>query len=120
MLQKETEFINQGCWSDFFNASVTICDRDGIIVYVNEKAAKQFEKYGGKKLLGKDLLDCHPEPSRSRFKQMLIEPIENIYTTEKDGLRKMIVQKPWMDRETFMGVVEFSFELPANLPLFQR
>lgn len=120
MLQKETEFINQGCWSDFFNASVTICDREGIIVYLNEKAAKQFEKYGGKKLLGKNLLDCHPEPSRSRLKQMLIDPTENIYTTEKAGHRKMIVQKPWFDRDAFVGMVEISFELPSKLPNFQR
>ncbi len=112
--------MNHERWPDHFNASVTICDCEGIIVYMNEKAASQFVKYGGKNLIGKNLLDCHPEPARSRLMLMLNRPIDNTYTTEKDGNRKMIVQKPWMDRDIFKGVIEISFELPAEIPHYNR
>lgn len=112
--------MNHQNWPDYFNASVTICNRDGIIVYLNEKSASQFEKYGGKDLIGINLMDCHPEPARSRLRQMLIEPLENTYTTEKDGNRKMIVQKPWMNMDNFMGVIEISIDLPPEIPHYKR
>lgn len=112
--------MNHQNWPDYFNASVTICNLDGIIVYLNEKSASQFEKYGGKDLIGKNLMDCHTEPSRSKLSQMLQRPVENTYTIEKNGIKKMIVQKPWMDKDNFMGVVEISFELPAEIPHFKR
>lgn len=45
-------------------ASVVLCNLDHIIVYMNPAAVKNYEKYGGKKLLGSNLLDCHNERSQ--------------------------------------------------------
>ncbi len=39
-------------WSEEFNGAVTVCDREGIIIYMNQYSAHQFQKYGGKELLG--------------------------------------------------------------------
>ena len=38
---------------------------------MNQVSINQFKKYGGEKLLGTNLLDCHPEPSKSKLQEML-------------------------------------------------
>lgn len=107
-------------WADQLKASVTVCDRKGIVVYMNQQSIQQFQKYGGSQLIGKSLIDCHPEPSKTKLISMLDTPTENIYTTEQKGTRKMIIQKPWVQEGEFMGVVEISFELPEYMPHFIR
>ena len=102
-------------WMDGFGGAITVCDTEGIIVYMNDFAIRQFEKYGGEKLLGTNLLDCHSEPSKNKLREMLATPIENTYTTEKNGVKKVITQKPWMENGNFGGVVELSFELPSDI-----
>jgi DUF438 domain-containing protein len=44
-------------WAEQMDCAVTVCDKDGIIIYMNEKSRKTFEKYGN--LIGKNLMDCH-------------------------------------------------------------
>ncbi len=102
-------------WADEFEGAITICDREGIVVYMNENSKAQFRKNGGGKLLGKNLLDCHPEPSKSMLKEMLKQPKRHVYTVEKKGLKKQIIQTPWMEKGEFRGVVEISFELPKDM-----
>lgn len=102
-------------WADGFDGAITVCNREGIIVYMNDFSIKQFEKYGGNKLMGTNLLDCHPEPSKSKLKEMLQEPMNNMYTTEKNGIKKLIRQTPWMLNGEFVGVVEISFQLDLNM-----
>ncbi len=102
-------------WMDGFSGAITVCDREGIIVYMNDFSINQFHKYGGSNLLGTNLLDCHPEPSKTKLREMLQKPVENTYTTEKNGVSKVITQKPWLQNGEFCGVVELSFELPADL-----
>ncbi len=107
-------------WAEEFNGAVTVCDRAGIIVYMNKVSIEQFAKYGGEKLLGSNLLDCHPEPSRTKLQNMLEHPQENMYTTEKNGITKIIYQTPWKEKGEFMGVIEISFALQAGMPHFKR
>ncbi|WP_297089640.1 hypothetical protein [uncultured Draconibacterium sp.] len=107
-------------WMNEFNGAITVCDTAGIIVYMNRYSVQQFEKYGGEKLIGTNLLDCHPEPAKSRLKEMLANPQENTYTTEKAGKEKIITQRPWMMNEKFAGVVELSFDLPVDMVHHKR
>jgi transcriptional regulator with PAS, ATPase and Fis domain len=100
-------------WAYEFPGAVTVCDRKGIIVYMNSESKKQFVKYGGEQLLGMNLIDCHPEPSRALLVQMLEEPFENKYITEKNGQKKLVVQAPWVEDGDFLGVVEVSVFLPG-------
>ena len=44
---------------------------------------------GGAALVGRNLLDCHPEPSRSQVGEMLRAGRKNCYTIEKQGVKKM-------------------------------
>lgn len=57
---------------------------------MNRDSVNQFEKYGGEKLLGTNLIDCHTEPSKTMLKKMLVEPLENMYTTEMEGKKTII------------------------------
>lgn len=103
-------------WAEDFNGSITVCNREGIIVYMNQQSVKQFNKYGGKNLLGTNLLDCHPEPSKSMLKKMLVKPAQNMYTTEWEGIKKIIYQTPWKKKDEFCGVIELSFQLANEMP----
>lgn len=103
-------------WTDGFLGAITVCDRDGIVVYMNDRSRMQFNKSGEEDLIGRSLIECHPEPARTLLKQMLAEPFANSYTIEKNGIHKMIHQTPWMENGEFKGVVELSFEIPAVLP----
>jgi hypothetical protein len=107
-------------WLDGVAVAATVCNRQGICLFMNEQAAKIFAKSGGKDLVGKSLLDCHDEPARTRFAAQLSTPTPNTYTIEKGGVRKIIHQVPWFAKGTFAGVVELSFELPVELPHFVR
>jgi hypothetical protein len=45
---------------------------------------------------------------------------KNVYTIEKNGKRKIIYQTPWMEGEEFKGIVEFSLEIPVDMPHYVR
>lgn len=103
-------------WTDGFLGAITVCDRDGIVVYMNDRSKMQFAKSGDEDLIGRSLIECHPEPARTLLKQMLAKPFANSYTIEKNGIHKMIHQTPWMENGEFKGVVELSFEIAEELP----
>ena len=107
-------------WIREFPGAVTLCDLHGIVLEMNEKAAETFQKYGGKDLIGKNLLDCHPEPARSKLVQLLETGERNIYTIEQNGIRKLIYQVPWYLEGQRCGMVELALEIPAVMPHFLR
>lgn len=107
-------------WMKEINSAITICDTNGIILEMNDKAIDTFKDEGGSKLIGKNLFDCHPEPSRTKLKQMLEQQTENIYTIEKNGKKKLIFQTPWYENEIYKGFVELSLEIPFEMPHFIR
>lgn len=100
--------------------AVTVCDRDGIILYMNARSVATFEKYGGAALIGKSLIDCHPEPARSKLLDLLRTQGSNAYTIDKNGQKKLIYQSPWYENGEFMGMVELSLILPEAMPHFVR
>jgi transcriptional regulator with PAS, ATPase and Fis domain len=100
--------------------AVTVCNEDGTIIFMNDKSQKTFVNYGGNDLIGKSLLDCHPEPARTRLAQMLLTHKENSYTIEKNGIKKLIHQSPWFEAGQFKGYIELSIEIPVAMPHFIR
>jgi len=107
-------------WLKGINAAVTVCDNQGIIVYMNEKSEQVFENDGGKKLIGSNLFGCHPEPALTKLKEMLADGSTNVYTIEKNGMKKIIYQTPWFNENTFGGLIEISFNIPDEMPHFIR
>lgn len=110
----------EGEWIKNFPAAITVCDRDGIIIEMNERSCAYFAKEGGRDLIGKNLLDCHPAKAREKIVNMLKEQKSNCYTIEKAGKKKLIYQNPWYKDGNFMGIVEIIIELPADMPNFIR
>ena len=107
-------------WTDEFPGAVTVCDRNGVMIEMNEKSAKTFEADGGRALVGTNLLACHPEPSRSQVADLLANPRVNAYTIEKRGAHKLIYQAPWFQDGAYKGLVELSLEIPESMPHFIR
>ena len=112
--------MNELDWIKEFPASVTVCDRAGIILDMNDKAAKGYEKDGGRALIGCNILDCHPEPARTKTQALLTLGEKNIYTIEKNGIKKLIYQSPWFVEGEYAGFVELSLEIPFEMPHFIR
>jgi transcriptional regulator with PAS, ATPase and Fis domain len=107
-------------WVKGFPGAVTVCDTEGRIIEMNDKSLKDFAADGGAKLIGTNVLDCHPEPSRSMLKKMMDERRANVYTIQKKGKKKLIYQAPWHKDGIYAGFVELSLELPWDLPHFNR
>lgn len=101
--------------------AVTVCDGTGKITEMNLKAGKTFESSGGLGLIGSNLLDCHPEPSKTKLKKMLsgTAPV-NAYTIEKNGIKKLIYQFHCQKDGRPAGLAELSLELPPDMPHFVR
>lgn len=107
-------------WAKEFPGAVTVCDRDGTVLFMNDQACRTFAAWGGEKLVGKNLLDCHPEPARAKLLDLLQRRGTNAYTIEKNGVRKLIYQAPWFEAGECMGQVELSLELPFEMPHYRR
>ena len=72
-------------WVKEFPGDITVCDAAGVILEMNDGAVEAFHKQGGAGLIGTNLLDCHPEPSRTKLEGMLASGASNVYTIEKAG-----------------------------------
>ncbi len=107
-------------WVREFPAAVTVVDEHGIIVAMNAKSAQVFREDGGEALIGTQVLDCHPEPARTKLADLLKNRSVNCYTIEKNGRWKMIYQAPWYADGQYKGCVEISMEIPQQLPHFVR
>ena len=74
-------------------APVVLCDRNHTILYMNPEAARRYAKRGGFGLVGKSLLDCHNEASRTAIAEILCwfeeDPRNNrVFTFRNDKERK--------------------------------
>ena len=107
-------------WVREFPGAITICDAAGTILSLNARACRTFEREGGAGLVGRNVLDCHPEPARTKLRAMLERGEPNVYTIEKGGAHKLICQSPWYRDGKYAGFVELSLEIPAALPHFVR
>ena len=103
-------------WVKEFSGAVTVCDSTGIILEMNEKSVEENLNQGGEKLIGTNLLDCHPEPARTRLRELMDNRQINVYTTEKSGVKKLIYQSPWYVGGSYRGFVEISVEIPKEIP----
>lgn len=112
--------MTEDLWTHEFSSAITVCDRRGIILAMNEKSCDTFAQEGGATLVGTNLLACHPEPARSKVAAMLESGVENVYTIERNGIRKLIFQAPWYKEGVYAGFVEISIPIPQEIPHFVR
>ncbi len=105
-------------WAKEMNCAVTVCDNNGIILYMNDKAKETFARHGD--LIGKSLIPCHNERSRAIIADLLASGGSNSYTIEKNGVRKMIYQTAWKENGKVAGLVEISMVIPEDMPHYVR
>ncbi|MCK9461982.1 MAG: PAS domain-containing protein [Proteobacteria bacterium] len=103
-------------WAETIDVAVTVCDRGGVILEMNEKSKATFAKDGGGALVGRSLFDCHGPASAELIRTLLAEGRTNAYTIEKGGVRKLIFQTPWHANGAVAGLVELSMVLPEAMP----
>ncbi|PKN77574.1 MAG: PAS sensor protein [Candidatus Cloacimonetes bacterium HGW-Cloacimonetes-1] len=107
-------------WVKEIPFAVTVCDTDGIITSMNDKACETFSEFGGETLLGTSLYDCHSPRSSQMIKDMMASGSNNAYTIEKKGVKKMIIQQPWFKDGEVAGIVEISIVLPTEMSHYVR
>ncbi len=105
-------------WAEQMNCAVTVCDKEGIVLYMNERARATFAKRGD--MIGRSLMPCHSERSRAIIAHMLATGESNSYTISKNGQRKMIYQTPWREDGEVAGLVEISMVIPDEMPHYNR
>lgn len=105
-------------WAEQMNCAVTVCDANGIILYMNERSRATFASHGD--LIGKNLFECHSQASIDKIRHMLATGESNSYTISKNGQRKMIYQTPWRQDGVIAGMVEISMVIPDEMPHYVR
>jgi hypothetical protein len=109
--------MTEHTWVNEFPGKIEVCDKDGILLEMNDKAA---EEENNPHLIGTNILDCHPEPALTKLKALLESGQANIYTIEEKSVKKLIYQAPWYRDGEFAGIVELSLEIPWDMPHFVR
>jgi transcriptional regulator with PAS, ATPase and Fis domain len=107
-------------WSKELSVAITVSDKDGKIIEMNDRSAEVFARYGGYNLIGKQLNDCHQPASQEIMAGLIQNQSVNVYTIEKNGVKKLIYQCPWFNEGKYAGLVELSMVIPEKLPHFIR
>lgn len=115
-----SQLVLKNSWVKEFSGAVTVCDTEGIILEMNDKALAAYSKYGGEALVGTNVLDCHPEAACAKLEKLMATQRANTYTIEKGGVRKLIHQFPWYSEGEYRGFVELTIEIPSDMPHFVR
>lgn len=107
-------------WVEDYPAAVTVCDDKGIILAMNRLSIEQFRKWGGEKLIGSSLFDCHPESANTLIKKQLQSQKPNVYITQSKSGRRLVQQVPWYRDGVFAGLVETTGPVAGEIPVKQR
>ena len=107
-------------WAGELGVAITVSDTTGKILYMNDKSASTFARYGGHRLVGSNLKECHREESWEKILDIMNSQKTNCYTIEKEGIKKLIYQAPWYDAGEPAGLVELSMEIPFIMEHFIR
>jgi hypothetical protein len=107
-------------WIESYPHCVTICDTKAIIIAMNAVSRQNFKKYGGGKLIGSSLFDCHPESANAIIRKQLATRGKNTYITESTEKKRLISQVPWYKDTIFGGLVETIIDLPGDITTKKR
>lgn len=105
-------------WAEQMGCAATVCDTEGNVIYMNERARLTFAKHGD--MRGRNLMPCHSERSREIIRHMLATGENNFYTITKAGQKKLIFQTPWRKDGEIAGLVELSMVIDENMPHYNR
>ena len=112
--------MKEHSWVKEFPAVITVCDEEGIVLEMNDKSLALFNDDGGEKLIGTNMLDCHPEAARLKLERLMETHQPNVYTIQKKGKKKLVYQTPWFKNGAFAGMIEMILEIPEQVSHFNR
>lgn len=98
--------------------AITVADTEGNIIDMNRRSAEVNSH--GEKIIGRNLYDCHPPRAAAILRELYAEQKKNVYTIEKNGVKKLIYQVPWYKDGVFAGLMELSMEIPFDMPHYVR
>jgi hypothetical protein len=101
---------------EHLDSNVIVADKNLTVIYMNHKALAQY----GPEVIVTNLMDCHNEQSKAKIREIMETREKNVYTIEKNGIKKMIYQTPWIEGEELMGIVEISLVIPFEMEHFVR
>ena len=107
-------------WIEAYPHCVTVCDTEGTIIAMNAASQNNFKKYGGGRLIGTSLFDCHPESANEIIRNLLAGRTGNTYITESTDKKRLISQVPWYQDNQFRGLVETIIDLPQDMLVKKR
>ncbi|HEX7621210.1 MAG TPA: hypothetical protein VF359_08430 [Anaerolineales bacterium] len=112
--------MSNGSWVKELPAEIMVCDSGGVILEMNTQAEALFAEDGGSGLLGKNLLDCHPQPAFGKLEGLLDKHLANSYFNTEKGEKRFFFQSPWFMEGRYAGFVEISFSVSEEIPHFIR
>ena len=92
-------------------AAVVICNLEHEIIHMNPAAVRNYEKWGGDRLVGKSLLDCHNPESVKRIKKVVDwfaadEGHNMVYTFHNEKQNKDVYMVALRDEGKLIGYYE--------------
>ena len=91
--------------------AVVICNLNHEIIYMNPAAVLNYEKWGGEKLIGRSLMECHNQASREKIQQVvdwfIADDNHNIvYTFHNEKQNKDVYMVALRDEGKLIGYYE--------------
>ena len=105
-------------WTKEIDATLIVSDEHGMVIEMNDKSARVFEK--DEKKVGTKLLDCHPKWAVPKVEALMKEKKPSCYTTESKGQKNFIYHTPWYENGEYKGLVEMIIPIPADMPHYIR
>ena len=103
-------------WIATYPAEIMVCDTIGTILEMSNVSINIYRREGGAKMIGRNVFDHHEEPARTQMMNVVNKRKHVIYTTEKDGLKKLVSIAPWMKEGEYAGFVLIVLDLPEKIP----
>jgi hypothetical protein len=103
-------------WAKEVNFAITVSDINDNIIYMNDKSNATFPDIK----VGDNLKNCHSNKSNEVINKIKENNIDNIYTIQKGGVKKLIYQTPWYINGIVSGIIELSIVLLDNMPHYNR
>jgi DUF438 domain-containing protein len=112
--------MDKNSWYKAFPGAITVTDKDGTVINMNDASAELFKDDGGFAVLGRNAITCHPERTQEKVRKLYENHSYNIYSITKNGEKRLVYQAPYFIDGEFAGLVELYLKLPEDIPHFDR
>ena len=103
-------------WVEEYPGAITVSDAKGIVLELNRHSAENLKPEGGMKLIGSNMMGCHPARALRKLKHIMKNRETNVYTVRKGRVRKIVLQTPWYKKGKYRGFVEISLPITGKIP----